>query len=56
MIDIILHHHKYIPTLESTETFRESPSVDDQDEADGVPIDRTRFHKIVFGGDQLTTA
>ncbi len=23
---------------------------------DGVPIDLTRCHKIVFGGDQLTTA
>lgn len=54
MIDIIFHHHKYVPTAQSTETYCAEQSLDDCNEV--VPVDYTRFHKILYGGDQLTTA
>lgn len=51
MIDIVLHHQKYVPRISSTSEFSSDVS-----NIDPVPVDTTTFHRVVFGGDQLTTA
>lgn len=50
MIDIMSHLHKYVPTL----TYTENVSVSGMEESVSIP--RAIFHKILFGGDQLTAA
>lgn len=50
MIDIVLHHHKYVPKITST-----TDHFDDINDS-SVPIVTTKFHRTVFGGDQLTTS
>ena len=50
MVDIMSHLHQYVPTVEYTEKI----SVTDSDGY--VEIPQAIFHRILFGGDQLTAA
>ena len=52
MIDIIKHHHQYLPREESTSVFQLSNG-DSQEE---VSVTEFTFHRVLFGRDQLTTA
>ena len=52
MIDILKHHHQYVPREESTSVFQLSNG-DSQEE---VSVTEFTFHRVLFGGDQLTTA
>ena len=49
MVDIMLHMHKYVPTLSTTVNLEVEGEADMQARAD-------YFHPIPFGGDQLTVA
>ena len=51
MIDIMENLHKYVPAV-SEEKFLDVPEVT----AEPVTLRTVHFHKILFGGDQLTVA
>ena len=51
MIDIIKHHHQYVPQEESTSVFQLSNG-NSQEE---VSVTELTFHRVLFG-DQLATA
>ena len=51
MIDIIKHHHKYVPRMETTSIFQ-----DITEDNVTIPVTKIDFHQIIFRGDQLTTA
>ena len=50
MIDIIDHHHQYVPKTSSTSSFPLNDGSKD------VEVTNYNFHQILFGGDQLTCA
>ena len=50
MVDIMSHLHQYVPTVKYTEDI----TIPGGEE--GVQIPKALFHKILFGGDQLTVA
>lgn len=50
MVDIMSHLHQYVPTVEYTEE-SSIPGSDGH-----VEIPQAIFHRILFGGDQLTAA
>ena len=50
MVDIMSHLHQYVPTVKYTEDI----TIPGGEES--VQIPKALFHKILFGGDQLTVA
>lgn len=48
MISIMEHNHQYVPTT-TTNLEIELPAVDEK-----LKVEKTEFHTILFGGDQLT--
>ena len=50
MVDIMSHLHHYVPNV----TYMDNISIPDMEERLQIP--RAIFHRILFGGDQLTVA
>lgn len=55
MIDILDHHHKYVPSKVAKVPYCGDEQEELSEDA-AVSIILTIFHKILFGGDQLTVA
>ena len=51
MVDIMSHLHQYVPTV----TYMDNISISDEEES-VLQVPHAIFHKILFGGDQLTAA
>ena len=49
MLDILLHHQQYVPSIQSEKVHHIASTNED------VVIDEMKYIRILFGGDQLTS-